>query len=321
MKALLCTAYGAPASLEVCEVAPPSPGEGEVAIAVEAAGIGFVDSLMVADRHQVHHPLPFTPGMEVVGRVIAAGPGAERLEQGARVAAVLTDGGLAETAVAKVTETFALPEGCDPVATAGALVSALTSDLALADRARLKPGERVLVGGAAGGVGLATVQLARAMGAHVVAVAGSPERKAMALTAGASEAIGYEDLAARLEARDLRVDVVVDPVGGAFGAAAPGALDWDGRYVTVGFAGGAPPVFKGNHLLIKNRAAMGMVLAYYRRRRPDALARSAARIFAAIASGELALPLTVLDDLSAAGGMIEDLRLRRFAGKAVVAFR
>ncbi|MEO0681167.1 MAG: zinc-binding dehydrogenase, partial [Pseudomonadota bacterium] len=311
--------HGAPGTLEVREVDAPSPGEGEVGIAVEAAGIGFVDSLMIADKHQVHHPLPFAPGMEVVGRVTGLGHGTAGFQPGDRVAAVLTDGGLAEIAVAQATETFAVPEGCDPVATAGALVSALTADLALVDRARLEPGERVLVGGAAGGVGLAAVQLARAMDAHVLAVASSPDRQVLARTAGAQEAMDYKGLAARIKAKDLKVDVVIDPVGGAFGAAAPGALDWCGRYVTVGFAGGAPPVFKGNHLLIKNRAAMGMVLGYYRRHRTQALARSAGRVFAAISAGSLDLPLTVLDDLSAAEAVIEDLRMRRFAGKAVIA--
>lgn len=321
MEALVCQAHGEPPEMALAPAPIPTPKEGQVLIAVEAAGISYVDNLMVRNLHQNKHPTPFSPGMEVAGRVVAVGPGVAGLAEGRPVAALVYDGGHAPYAVANASETFALPEGCDAVRAAALLSVALTADLALAERARVAPGESVLVGGAAGGVGLCAVQLARRMGAHVIAAASDEARCAFAKAAGAHEALTYgagfrERFRALNGERDA--DVVIDPVGGAFAEEAANLLEWDGRYVVVGFAGGKIPTFAANRLLVKNRAVLGMVLGYYRWQKPIVLRAAAERVLAAIAEGALDGPLTVVEGLGAVPAIMERIADRQLLGKAVV---
>lgn len=321
MKALICTEHGSIDNVGISEAETPEPKEGEVLIQVEAASVGFVDTLMIADAHQVHHPVPFSPGMTAVGRVVAVGDNTDGFEIGARVASVMRDGGLAEYATAATYETFVLPDDCDGAITAGVLMSALTAELSLSERARVGEGETVLVGGAAGAVGVCAIQLAKAMNARVIAAASSPERCEVAKAAGADAAVVYgDDLRERVKAvNDGRdVDVILDPVGGDFAGAAIHALDWNGRYVVIGFAGGMPPPFQGNRLLIKNRAVFGMVLGYYRWQRPEILAASAARVLAAIAESKLSPPLHVVSALEDVPDVLRRIAARSFTGIAAV---
>lgn len=321
MDALVCTAHGEPSGLKVAPAPVPVPKAGQVLIAVEAAGISYVDVLMGRNAHQNKHAVPFSPGMEVAGRIAALGEGVTEFAVGQSVAALVYDGGHAPFVAASVTETFALPAGCDPVRTAGLLSVALTADLALAERARLQPGETVLVGGAAGGVGICAIQLARHMGARVIAATSDEARGAVAVAAGAHAALTYgeafrERFQALNEGRDA--DVIVDPVGGAFAEAAANLLDWDGRYVVIGFAGGTVPSFAANRLLVKNRAVLGLSLGHYRWRKPQVLARSAERVLAAIAGGALDGPLTIVDGLGAVPEILGRIAARQQLGKAVV---
>lgn len=319
MRALLCRAYGLD-GLEVGQTPVPEPGPGQVLIAVEAAGISYVDVLMVRNQHQNKHAIPFAPGMEVAGRVIAAGDGVSGFAPGQMVAALVYDGGHAAFALASADETFPLPEACDPVRTAAFLSVALTAEISLVNRANVRPGETVLVGGAAGGVGLSAVQLAKWHGARVIAAASTPERCAVALEAGADDALVYGEAfrdALQAIAPD-GADVVVDPVGGAFGEAAAQLLAWDGRYVVVGFAGGGVPTFAANRLLVKNRAVLGMVLGYYRWRRPDLLRPAAESVLRAIAEGALSSPVEVINGLDAVPGVLARIAARDMLGKAVV---
>ncbi|MFG1358431.1 NADPH:quinone oxidoreductase family protein [Xanthobacter pseudotagetidis] len=321
MDALVCAAHGEPSGLAVAPAPVPVPKKGQVLIAVEAAGISYVDVLMARNAHQNKHEVPFSPGMEVAGRIAALGPDTAGFTLGQSVAALVYDGGHAPFVAASVSETFALPEGCDPVRTAGLLSVALTADLALVERARLEPGESVLVGGAAGGVGICAVQFARHMGARVIAATSSEERNAVAMTAGAHAALTYgeafrERFQALNDGRDA--DVIVDPVGGVFADGAANLLDWDGRYVVIGFAGGAVPSFAANRLLVKNRAVLGMVLGYYRWQKPQVLAKSAERVLSAIAAGALDGPLTIVDGLGAVPGILGRIAARQQLGKAVV---
>lgn len=319
MDALVCQEHGVPPV--VAEAPVRAPKEGQVLVAVEAAGISYVDLLMVRNQHQNKHETPFSPGMEVAGRIISVGPGVDGLAVGQKVAALVYDGGHAPFAVAAATETFPLPEGCDPVRAAALLSVALTADLSLVERAQVKPGETVLVGGAAGGVGLCAVKLAKHMGAKVIAAASDEARCAFARAAGADAALAYgEGFRDRFKAlnggRDA--DVVIDPVGGAFAEEAANLMDWDGRYVVVGFAGGKIPSFAANRLLVKNRAVLGMVLGHYRWRRPQVLRAAADRVLAAMADGALDMPLTVVDGLAAVPAVLDLIAGRKLLGKAVV---
>ena len=321
VEALVCSAHGEPSGLSVGPLALRALKDNEVEIEIEAAGISYVDVLMVRNLHQNKHATPFAAGMEAVGHVRAVGPAVTHVRPGDRVAALLYDGGHARRAIAAASETFLLPEACDPVRTAAWLSVALTAEIALTDRAAVKAGQTVLVGGAAGGVGLCAVQLAHWHGARVIAAASDEARCALARQAGADGALVYgegfrERCQALNDGRD--VDVIIDPVGGAFAEAAANLLDWDGRYVVIGFAGGGIPSFAANRLLVKNRAVLGMVLGFYRWQRPAILAAAAERVFRALAEGALDAPVTVVQGLSGVPAVMEEIAGRRFLGKAVV---
>lgn len=321
MPALVCAAHGDPETLAIGRLPVPNPKAGEVLIAVEAAGISYVDVLMVRNLHQNKHATPFAPGMEVVGRIVAAGEGVSDLPVGLRVAALVYDGGHAAFALARAAETFPLPEACDPLRAAALLSVALTAELSLTARAQVQPGESVLVGGAAGGVGICAVQLGRWHGAHVIAAASDEGRCAFARAAGAQDALPYgPDFRDRLKALGREaVDVVIDPVGGDFAEVAANLLDWGGRYVVVGFAGGGIPSFAANRLLVKNRAVLGMVLGHYRWRDIDGLRRAADSVFRALAAGALESPVEVVRGLDAVPGILRRIADRQMLGKAVVA--
>lgn len=321
MRAVVCNELGKPEDLTLGELPAPPVGPGEVGIAVAAAGVSYADVMFVQGRHQTEHTPPFAPGMEVAGRVAEVGPGVEGLREGEPVAALLYDGGYAERATALATECFPVPEGLAPEVAAGTLSVYLTAHICLTWEARLEAGERVLVLGAGSGVGLAAVAVAAALGGEVVAAASSADKLAVAEEAGASHLVNYRD-------EDLReatlaatggngVDVVVDPVG-AQGEAAFRSLDWGGRYVVAGFAGGEVPQFKGNHLLIKNRSAVGMVLMHYRGRRVERMQQSAAAVFAMLADGRLPPPAIETGTLADGPRFLQRVLDRDVVGKLVL---
>ena len=321
MRAVVCRQLGGPEHVSLGELPVPEVGPGEVGIAVEAAGVSFADVMFVQGKHQTEHAPPFAPGMEVAGRVVEVGPELEGFREGDAVAALLYDGGHAERATALATECFPVPEGLAPELVAGALSVYLTAHICLTWEAALERGERVLVLGAGSGVGLAAVAVGAALGGEVVAAASSAEKLATAEAAGARRLVNYrtEDLReATLAATGGRgVDVVVDPVG-AQGEEAFRTLDWGGRYVVAGFAGGAVPQFKGNHLLIKNRRAVGMVLMHYRERRIARMQQSAAEVFAMFADGRLAPPLIEAGGLEDGPGFLQRVLDRDVVGKLVL---
>jgi NADPH2:quinone reductase len=282
MRALVCQTFGEPETLVIGELPDPVPAKGEVLIDVAAAGVSFADTLMIRDLHQNKHTLPFAAGMEVAGRIKALGDGVEGLAIGDRVMALVYDGGYAEQAVAPAPETFRIPDTMD-YATAAAMCAAyLTSHGALVWQGAVQAGDMVLVLGAAGGVGLAAVEVAKAIGATVIAAASSPEKLAVAAAHGADHCINYLDQDLRSQALALTggngVNIVYDPVAGDLYEPAFRSLDWGGRYLTIGYAGGAIPKIPANQLLVKNRSAIGFALFYYRKRRPDLLAKSASAL-------------------------------------------
>ncbi|HEV2603907.1 MAG TPA: NADPH:quinone oxidoreductase family protein [Microvirga sp.] len=273
MKALVCPAYGPLENLHVGELPDPTPGAGEVLIEVRAAGVNFPDVLIVQGKYQFKPEPPFAPGGEVAGVVRAVGPGVERFKAGDRVLATMISGGYAELAVAKERQVLRLPEGLgDEVASAFALTYG-TSYHALKDRAALKPGETLLVLGAAGGVGLAAVELGAVMGARVIAAASSDDKLAMTQEHGAHETINYatEDLRARI--KDLTggkgVDVIYDPVGGGMAETALRSIAWEGRFLVVGFAAGEIPKLPLNLVLLKGCQMVGVFWGSFAEREPQ----------------------------------------------------
>src|SRR5256712_5607582 len=290
MRAVLCHAGGLVEGLRLGEAPSPIPADGEVVIAVRAAGINYADAIRVAGHYQTKPPLPFSPGLEAAGIVAACGDGVTRFRPGDRVMAILAHGGLAELAAAPEAETFAIP-GRMSFEEAGAFpVAYSSSHVALRWQARLEPGETLLVLGAAGGVGLTAVEIGKAMGARVIAAASTAEKLAVAQERGADEVVNYA--AEKLTDRVLTLtdgegaDVCFDPVGGDLFDSALSSLGWGGRILLIGFVAGVPQI-PANRLLVKHRAALGSSLRYFRWHAPDKLRRSVEELVQWYGEGKL----------------------------------
>ena len=262
MRAAVCHELGPPSVLRVEERPDPEPGPGEVAVAVEAAGVNFVDGLFVAGQYQVKPSLPFVPGSEVAGHVVAVGPDVRGLAIGDRVLASVGLGGFASRVVVNAGSAIALPEGMDAARAATFTQSYSTSLFALRDRAKAAPGETVLVLGAGGGVGLAAIGVAGALGCRALAVASTADKRDAALAAGAEAALdpAAESLkeAARAWAGGSGVNLVVDPIGGPLAEPSLRALGDGGRYLVIGFASGDIPAVPLNQILLRNRSVIGI---------------------------------------------------------------
>lgn len=279
---------GSPRNMKIDELPDLVPGPEEVVVDVAAAGVGFVDTLAVSGRYQNIPPVPFAPGMEFAGTIRSIGPGVAGWTVGDRVAAYALNGGFAEQALAKVGQFYAVPDDV-PLDQAALLCGAyLTAYFALVERGGFRRGETVLVGGAGGAVGLAAVQIARALGAAKVLGTFRSEADRLAiLEAGADAAIDLSgpDVQDAVRAQVLGAtaghgaDVVLDPIGGAFLPAALRAMAWSGRLVVIGFAAGDIPTVKVNYLLLKNIGILGLDLTQYRRRAPERLAAAQAELF------------------------------------------
>ncbi len=321
MPAVVCAEFGDPEGLVFGTLPSPSAAAGEVLIDVAAAGVSFADTLMIRDMHQNKHERPFAPGMEVAGRIAAVGSGVDGFAVGDRAMALVYDGGYAAQAKALASETFRIPDGVtDP--TAAALCSVyLTAHAALAFEARLAAGETLLVLGAAGGVGLAAVEVGKAMGARVIAAAGGAEKTAVAREHGADAVIDYRSADLRGEALRLSdggVDVVFDPVAGDYYEPSFRALDWGGRYLTIGYAGRAIPKIPANLLLVKNRAALGFALMHYRRHRQADLAQSAETLLGWAADGRIRPRIAAELPLGDAATALRAVMDRKAIGKYVL---
>ncbi len=262
MRAAVCHELGPPSVLRIEERPDPEPGPGEVAVAVEAAGVNFVDGLFVAGQYQMKPSLPFVPGSEVAGHVVAVGPGVDAVSMGDRVLASVGLGGFASRVVVPAASAIALPEGMDAPRAATFTQSYSTCLFALRDRAQAAPGETVLVLGAGGGVGLAAIGVARALGCRVLGVASSADKREAALAAGAEAVVdpAAEPLkeAARAWAGGTGVDLVVEPVGGSLAEPSLRALGDRGRYLVIGFASGDIPAVPLNQILLRTRSVIGI---------------------------------------------------------------
>lgn len=272
----------------------PEPGAGEVRIRIAACGIGYVDALIALGRYQVKPPLPHVPGMEVAGRVDALGPGVAGLASGDRVLAQV-DGGFAAFATAAAARVSRIPDRMGLAQAAGFRVNYMTALHGLRDRAHLQPGERLLVIGAAGGTGLAAVEVGRLLGARVIAVASTPEKRAVAERTGAAvtldrEVEGWRD---RLKAAVPEgLDVVFDPVSGPLMQPAFRSLNWGGRHLVVGFAGGGIPALPVNLPLLKGAALVGVDYRQFSQVfEPEAAAAGLAELLGWVADGRLDPPV------------------------------
>lgn len=262
MKALMCHELGGPEQLVLEEVDDPKPATGEVVVDIHAAGINFPDVLIIKGKYQAKPELPFTPGGEAAGVVSALGDGVDDLKIGDRVIVCTLTGGFATKTVVKRSVVAPMPEAMDFITGAGFTITYGTSYYALKQRAKIQPGETLLVLGAAGGVGLAAVELGKVMGAQVIACASTDAKLETCRAAGADELINYEteDLKARLKelTNGKGVDVVYDPVGGPYSEIALRATGWEGRYLVIGFAAGDIPKIPLNLTLLKGSQIVGV---------------------------------------------------------------
>lgn len=273
MKAVVCVEHGMPEKLVVKEIDTPVPGRGQVRIRVEAAGVNFPDTLIIQNLYQFKPALPFVPGGEAAGVIDAVGEGVSDLKPGDRVVAMTGNGCFAEAVIANRAQVVPVPDGMPADVAAGFTMTYGTSHHALKQRAQLQPGETMLVLGAAGGVGLTAVELGKLMGAKVIAAASSDEKLALTRDYGADETINYarEDLKARVKelTGGRGVDVVYDPVGDRFAEPAFRGIAWNGRYLVVGFAGGAIPSLPLNLPLIKGASIVGVFWGAFTQAEPD----------------------------------------------------
>jgi NADPH2:quinone reductase len=273
MRAIVCENWGAPDTLKLGELPTPEMGPGQVRIRMRAAGVNFADTVLVRGNYQEKPAFPFAPGLEGAGEVLEVADGVTNVAPGDSVMAFTSAGGFAEEAVCDAGSVFAMPKGMDFATAAAFPVAYGTSHLALIQRAKLQPGETVLVLGAGGGVGLTAIECAKALGATVIAAASTAEKLALASARGADHLINYAEEDLRDALRTLTdgngVDVVYDPVGGDLAQAAMRSMAWCGRFLVIGFASGDVPQFPGNYLLVKNISIVGVYWGAYRSREPQ----------------------------------------------------
>lgn len=322
MRALVCESYGPPETLPLREIPIPQPGPGEVLIRTAAAGVNFPETLIIENKYQIKPPLPFSPGGELSGVIAAVGPGVDGFRPGDRVAALTNWGAFAEYVIARAERTTQVPDAM-PLDVAAAFTMAYgTSHHALKQRAQLKPGETLLVLGAAGGVGLAAVELGKVMGAKVIAAASSPEKLQIAAAYGADALIDYsaQDLKATLKEMTggQGVDVVYDPVGDRFAEPAFRSIGWEGRYLVIGFAGGQIPSIPLNLPLVKGASIVGVFWGDFVARSPGLHAENMAELYAWHAQGKLKPLISARFPLARGGAAIRWIMDRKAKGKVLV---
>jgi NADPH2:quinone reductase len=322
MKAVLCRTFGGPETLVIENIPEPVPQPGEVLVRTQAAALNFLDTLIIAGRYQFKPDLPFSPGAELSGVVEAVGSDVEGFRVGDRVAAYPGWGACREFVVVKRSRVARLPDGVDDEQAAGLTVTYGTSLHALKDRARLQPGETLAVLGAAGGTGLAAVEIGKLMGARVIACASSDDKLDLARRHGAELTLNYtaEDLREGLRRlSDGRgVDVLYDPVGGDLAEPALRSMAWKGRYLVVGFAGGGIPKIPLNLLLLKGCDVQGVFWGAHVDREPAAHAANMSWLYDEVAAGRLSAHIDAVYPLEETPQALKVIAERRAKGKILV---
>jgi NADPH:quinone reductase len=322
MRAVLCKEWGGPEKLVVEDVPSPPIQQGAVRIAIHAAGINFADLLLISGQYQEKPAFPFTPGMEAAGTVTEAGADVNNFKAGDRVMALTGTGAYAEEIVIDARRVYKIPDRMDFISAAAFSVAYGTSHGAFEWRAHLKPGEWLLVYGAAGGVGLTAVEIGKAMGATVIACANGPEKLAIAKEHGADHLIDYsrEDIRERVKAitGGRGADVIYDPVGGDPFDAGLRSIAWGGRIVVIGFTSGRIPQIPANILLVKNIDVIGFYWGSYQARKPELLRDSYAKLLRWFEEGKLKPHVSQHLDLKDVAKAMELLRQRKSTGKVVL---
>jgi NADPH2:quinone reductase len=322
MKAVLCKTLGPARDLVLEDVASPVPKKNEILLDVQAAGVNFPDTLIIEGKYQFQPPLPFSPGGEAAGVVVAVGEKAGAFKAGDRVMALTGWGAFAEQVAVPFYNVMPIPEHMDFTTAAAFGMTYGTSMHALKQRGHLQPGETLLVLGASGGVGLAAVEIGKAMGARVIAAASSAEKLAVAKAAGADELIDYSQASLKDEIKRLTggqgVDVIYDPVGGELFDQAVRGLAWNGRLLVVGFASGTIPQLAANLVLLKGAAVVGVFWGAFAQRQPEQNAANFRQLFAWQGEGKLKPLVSETYPLAEAGAAIEKLGQRQAVGKLVV---
>ncbi len=322
MKAALCKSLDGPDALVIEEIADPVAAPGEVVVRVRAAALNFLDTLITRGKYQFKPALPFSPAAEIAGVVEAVGHGVTDLAVGQRVCGYIGWGGAREKVAVPAQQMIPVPDGVSDTAAAGVCVTYGTAVHGLKDRGGLKAGETVAVLGASGGAGLAAVEIAKLMGARVIAVASSPEKLQVCRDHGADDLLDYTATDLKAGLRELTsgkgVDVVYDCVGGDYAEAALRSIAWGGRFLVIGFAAGTIPKIPLNLLLLKNAAAVGVFWGEMITREPMQHRANMAEVLGWVAQGRLRPHVHATYPLERIGEAINMLDKRLVTGKLVV---
>jgi NADPH2:quinone reductase len=322
VKAVLCKSFGPPESLVVEDIASPTPGPGEVVLSVKAASVNFPDVLIIQNKYQVKPPLPFSPGSEMAGVVKAVGEGVTTVRPGDAVMAITTHGAFAEEVKTEARRLLPIPPGMAFATAAAFGLTYATSEHALCDRGALQASETLLVLGAAGGVGLAAIEIGKILGARVIACASSDDKLAVCRAHGADDTINYaaEDLRERIKALTggRGADVIYDPVGGAYTEPALRSIAWRGRLLVVGFAAGEIPKIPLNLTLLKGCSIVGVFWGEFARQEPQAFADAMAKLSRWFVEGRLKPHISATLPLERAAEALTLLAERKATGKVVL---
>lgn len=322
MKAILCKEYGPAETLVIEDVPSPKMGDRGVKIRVKAAGLNFPDTLIIEGKYQLQPPMPFSPGGELAGEVIEVGDKVTRFKPGDRVAALTGFGAFAEEVVAPESNLLPVPDNMPDEKAAGFMMVYGTSYYALKQRANLQPGETLLVLGASGGVGLAAVELGKAMGAKVIAAASSSDKLRIAKDAGADELINYTDEPLKDAVKKLTkgkgVDVIYDPVGGDFTEQALRTMAWNGRHLIIGFAAGDIPKVPANLTLLKGCSVVGVFWGAFTRNEPEVSAQNMMELLQMYSEGKIDPKVSEVFDFEQYAEALGALTGRRATGKVVL---
>ena len=322
MRAVLCKELGMPESLVLEEVPGLIPGPGQVLISVQACGVNFPDTLIIQGKYQFKPDLPFSPGGEISGVVKQVGSGVDSLKIGDRVIAFSTWGGFAEELVVDQTRTVIISDKMDYERASAFVLTYGTSYHALKDRAHLREGETLLVLGASGGVGLAAIQLGKAMGATVIAAASNPEKLSACQENGADYVINYAQNDLRQSVKEITkgrgVDVIYDPVGGSFSEKALRDMSWGGRFLVVGFAAGEIPKVPLNIPLLKGCSVVGVFWGEFTKREPDLNKQNNQELMDLFDQGKISPHIHRVYPLEKAGEALNELLQKRVIGKVVL---
>jgi NADPH:quinone reductase len=322
MRAILCTSYGEPRHLALMDVEASHPGDGEILVQMEAAGLGYYDALVVQGKYQIKRPLPFIPGSEIAGLVVAVGAGVDPNLQGRRIMGISPQGALAELICMPASECVPVPDGMSSEAAAASIISYCTALHGLQTCGGLRSGETVLVLGASGGVGLAAIEVARTLGARVVAAASTQAKLDLCVEHGAALTVNYANPEWRTELESMvgkgGIDVVYDPVGGSYSETSLRCLKPGGRFLVVGFASGEIPKIPLNIVLLKQCSITGVDWGALQRSHPGANTPLLIALANLVAQKAITPRASSIHALENAPDVLQSLLDRRNLGKPVI---